>query len=195
MKVTFTAGIDNPDIAGDYSLTVGTTKADDTVIEAAVTSADYSIIEPIIGGVPGTVMWSNPAGVPMGIDSGDFPIEAAIIAAEDNYTINIGTGTYTDTPTTANAGVTFVSTGTAEDTIISGLWTIDTATITLDDLTITGGVTVTAGGTDSIIKNCVFTTATTLLTIGGTPCTVTNNTFIVDGTDATTGIIANAAAL
>ena len=41
VKVTFTAGITNPDIAGDYSLTVGTTKADDTVIEAAVTSADY----------------------------------------------------------------------------------------------------------------------------------------------------------
>ena len=195
VKVTFTAGITNPDIAGDdYSLTVGTTKADDTVIEAAVESADYSIIEPVIGGVPGTVMWTNPAGVPMGIDSGTTPIETAIGLAEDNYTINIGPGTYVDAPVTGNDGVTFVSTGTAADTIITGAWTIGNEDIVIDDLTIEGGITVGAGGTDSTIKNCVFTTATTLLTIGGTPCTVTGNTFTVDGTDATTGIIVNAVA-
>jgi len=183
--------VTNPATIGAYALSVSTS-ADTT----AVTSPTYSTVAPTIGGVPGTVTWDNSSGVPMGSDSGTVPIQTAIGHATmgDNFTIKIGTGTYTDAPNTGNDGVTFVATGAAADTIISGAWTIDQATITLDGLTITGGITVTAAGTTLTIKNCVLssTTVATLLDISGATTTIQDCTISTVGTTPTVGIEVNA---
>jgi len=129
----------------------------------------------------------------MSSHTGAGNINAAITAANANYTIEIAPGTYTDTVGTMSvAGLKFVATATVAETLCTGAWTIDTDAISIDGLTLSGGVTSTAAGTNLTIQNSVFSTAGTLLTIGGTPATISNNTLTTAA--GGTGIVVNAEA-
>lgn len=188
------ADVINPATAGSYTLAVSTLTSADVAIEAAVTSAAYTITVPTIAALPGIVKVYNVAGVLVAQGTGSTAIQTAIDAATTatGYTIKIGPGTYTENPNTTDAGVTFVATGTAAETIIIGTFTINVGTTTLDGLTITGGI-VGTGAATATIKNSIIkpsTAPTTLLAIdaASTPFTITNTSFAVTGTVVTSGI-------
>jgi len=208
VKVTFLTGITNPDTAGSYTLTVGSRDTGDVVIEAAVTSAAYSITVPTISALPGIVKVYNAAGVLMTQKTGDTAILQAIGAATaTGYVIKIGPGTYddfTDTFDTAVAGVTFVATGTAAETIWKGDVTVDVASTVIDGITIKGTVSITGALADkATIKNCILTktgtgtTLETLITYANTIATTPTGTItgnIIDtslGAVKDTGILVN----
>jgi len=124
--------------------------------------------------------------------------DAIAAATTTGYIIKIGPGTYTENPNTSVAGVTFVATGTATETIIKGTWIIDVASTVIDGLTIQGAVSITGVlANKATIQNCVLskassTSGATLLTYGNTATdgygTVTNCTF-----DTTLGAVADTA--
>ncbi len=166
--------VQNPDTADDdYTLDVSTSEED------AVTSADYEIEVPTISDLPGIVRVYNPTGILMVQTTGADAIQDAIDAAGEGYTIEIGPGTYTENPDTADAEVTLVATGIVAVTIIVGNWDIDEDDITIDGLTIDGDITVTAD--DFILQNSVIDDGGTLdLSRDGTDATVTDTTFNVE---------------
>jgi hypothetical protein len=182
VRIGITSGITNPNTAGDYTLTVKTSKE-----TTAVTSAVYTIVNPILTALPGVVSVYNPTGVLMGQQTGGGAIAAAIASAGENYVIKIGPGTYSEAVLATSAkGQTYVATGALADTIIKTTFTIQNLTTTLDGLTIQGAVVAAANtANSSVIKNSVIkaasaTAATTLLDIGAnsatTPLTVSNTT-------------------
>lgn len=188
VRIAITAGVTNPSTIGSYYLTVATSKE-----TTAVTSAAYSITAPIIPTLAGIVSVYNPAGVLMTQTTGGTAIATAIDYASitTGWVIKIGPGTYTENPTTGDAGVTFVATGTKEETIITGTFTINQNLTTLNGLTITGRI-VGTGATNATIKNCVLKPGAfaTLLALNAasTPVAISNTSFAATGTTVTAGI-------
>jgi hypothetical protein len=199
VRINITAGITNPTVAGSYTVTVGTSKTGGTVpIEAAVTSAAYTIIVPTPPSLGGLVTVYNPAGVLMTQYLGSGGIVSGLGAVTGTgWTVKVGPGTYTDAPTISVASTTLVATGTAAETIISGAVTMsNVATVTVKNLTLTGGVTA-SNSTSGTITGCVLkppvvagpAVMLTIADIGAlTPFTVTSTSIAATGTTATTGI-------
>ena len=144
VRIAITDGITNPSTIASYALTVKT--SDETT---AVTSVAYDIKAPTISALPGIASIYNEVGVLMDQKSGDNAIVNAIAAATGiiKPVIKLSPGTYTENPNTATASTTFIATGTAAETIVKGDWTINVASVTLENLTITGTVDKT-GKTD-----------------------------------------------
>jgi hypothetical protein len=176
VRISLPDGITNPSSPADYTLTVGTTSGAATTIEAAVTSAAYTIVTPYPTYLPGVVDIYNPAGILMTSKTGDTALGAAAVAAGQGYTIKVGPGVYaaTDPLVPSARGQTWIATGDAAATIVTGGVTVGQHDCVIEGLTLKGGVTVT--GDDSAIKNCVFsksgtsttTTTETLLTLNNT---------------------------
>ena len=161
--------VTNPNTAGTYNLTVETQKADDTVIEAAVTSADYTIKVPTIAGLPGVASVYNPTGVLMAQEN---DLVTAVDAAGVDYTIYVGPGTYaiSGTLNLDVSGLTFVSTAGAATTIIDVPTGVLAISITGDDV-IADGFTI-----ESDVK---------VISISGSDgAIVQNNVITVEGTEA-----------
>jgi hypothetical protein len=104
-----TNGVVNPATPGDYTLTVATQTAVPIPIEAAVTSAPYTINAPTITALPGVVLAYNSAGILM---SQSNSIITGIAAAGVMGRVEVGPGTYDENaPIIANlAGQTIVAT-------------------------------------------------------------------------------------
>ena len=179
VRVTFTiegGQITNPTEPGEYTLEVQTSEEDDWV-----ESADYEIEVPDIE-VPGAVKRYNPADILMEIYTGDGNIQDAINASGDEDTLVLGDGTYTEAAINVPVGLdelTIEASGTAEETIIEGVLTIEGDELTLSGLTIEG--VVVDGAEDVIIENCVFAEeeATQLTATGAIDLTVEGCTFDV----------------
>jgi hypothetical protein len=168
------SGVINPSDPGDYTLDVSTTAED------AVTSVAYTITEPTVPDLPGVVKVYNPSEILMVQTTGADAIQDAIDAAGKGYTIEIGPGTYTENPNTADAEVTFVVSDTVGSAIIVGDWTIDEDDTTIDGLTIDGDINVRAA--DFILQNSTIDGGGTLVLSGrgGDDATVTDTTFNVE---------------
>lgn len=169
VQISITAGITNPSAVGDYTLTVKTSQE-----TTAVESASYSITAPVLGG---TVEVFNPSDVLMATYSGATALNdanAGTYYGEDNYTIEVGPGTYTlaDTIDISGEGLTFKSTDGAEVTIIDAsaltsggfdgagiLIDFDGDDVTVDGFTIedAGACGIYCRGDDAIIQNNVVT--------------------------------------
>jgi hypothetical protein len=149
VKVFFDGVITNPDDPDDYTLTASTSEE-----TTAVESAPYTIEAPDVGDLPGIVQLFNPSEILITQETGAGAIATVIGLAGEDFTIKIGPGTYTENPTTAADGVTFVATGAADSTIIKGDFTISNDEITVDGLTIQGEMTIT--GDETTITACVF---------------------------------------
>ncbi len=185
VQVEFTAGITNPDDAGVYNLTVETRKTDDTVIEAAVTSADYTIIEPTLPVLPGIVQQFNAVGTPMDQATGDNAIFDMLATAGDNYTIVVGPGTYimggAKQLVISQEGLTLKSSAGAEDTVI------DAATSSVF-------IAIKITGDDVIVDGFTIESDAKVISIWGSDgAVVRNNIITVEGTEEV-GIAAEASA-
>jgi len=171
------AGITNPATPGTaYTISVKSQTAALVPIEAAVTSAAYSIVVPGIGPLAGVVEAYNTAGILM---SRSFSINTAIGAVTTGGTVKVGPGTYNEAVIVNVAGVTIIGTGAAGECILSGGvadMTINSAgtvanTITIDNLyfkaSVAGKATmlvINAAGatlTTVIVKNCTIDGSTT----------------------------------
>jgi len=196
-------GIINPSTAGTYSLTVATTTAADVAIEAAVTSATYTVSNPIVTPPAGIASVYNTAGILMGQSNS---IATALGAVPAGGTIKLSAGTYT---AAANCATSFTlqGTGTATDVVIAPVaaWALTGATVVIDGVTINnaggaltmaattagtiknsvlkGGATI-LGGTLDTVDTCTVTvlTGATGITAGGTAPTIKNSTFSIAGT-------------
>lgn len=168
----------NPSTAGDYTLTVKTQTSTGVVIEAAVTSASYSITAPVLGG---TVSVYNPSHVLMATYSGEDALDAAMTAGEfakANYTIEVGPGTYTLDAEAypiniAGEGLTLKSTDGAAATIIdaslstsAGIWIHGTDDVTVEGFTVDGGSGCGIGIDDAANKATVQNNIITGITYG-----------------------------
>jgi hypothetical protein len=197
-------GITNPTTAGTYTLTVGTTTGAGVVVEAAVTSASYTIVNPTPVAVAGVASVYNTAGILMS-QSNSFTTALAGVTA--GGTIKLSAGTY-NTAFVGNAiSCTIQGTGTASDVILksTGAWNMTGATVVFDGVTIDnttaaltmtastagtiknsalkGGVTTLAGLLDTV-DTCTVTVLTGAVGIaaGGTAPTIKNSTFSIAGT-------------
>jgi len=152
VRINITLGITNPTTAGSYTLTVATYRGT-AAREAAVTSAAYTMVVPLIPALGGLVSLYNPGNVLMGqyLGSGGVANAAGNITGT-GWTVKIGPGTYTETIVTGKDSTTFVATGTAAETIIQGSWTINNASTTISGLTLKGALTVNKDKVN--IKNC-----------------------------------------
>ncbi len=184
--------VTNPNTAGTYNLTVATKTSTGTVIEAAVTSLDYTIIVPTILPLPGVVERYNSANVLM---QQTISIKAAVDAAADGDTILVGPGTYDEDADIAIT-VSLTITGDAATTIIKdtdGGTTGGTVTISFEQTATKAGV-VFDGFT--VMGNLLDTTPadgvadSPALEITGIGVTVQNSVFTKAGT-ATTAIDQN----
>jgi hypothetical protein len=195
IRVEITAGIENPDTPGDYTLTVKTSQE-----TTAVTSQTYAIGEPTIDPLSGIVMGYNSAGILM---AQSHEIQDCIDAAGVDGRVEIGPGTYTlpwdvDDPT--HEGQTIVGTGDPGTVIIKSMTTID---VTQDDVTI-DGLTIHPGGGDPLVMvtgedvtvtNCDFSAGTAfspavsdVLWTAGVDTTISNCTFDTTRPGPQTGI-------
>ncbi len=176
VRLSFTGGITNPATPGSYTLTVATSQ------ELAVTSAAYTIIAPIVLPDPGTVTVYNAAGILMSSWTGPGNLANAIGAALAGFTIKVEPGSYDETIDIDKA-LTFVSTGSALDTIIADI----------DSSGVGGQVTISGDGT-ALIPGVVFDGFTVkgllaggnALIITGDKATVQNCTFTKSGLATTT---------
>ncbi|MFC2010637.1 beta strand repeat-containing protein [Chloroflexota bacterium] len=191
VRIKIDAGVNNPNAISTYTLTVAT-DAETT----AVQSSAYSITTPTPSVLPGIIQVFNPANVLMDQFTGATAIAQAIVeATATGYVIKIGPGTYSEAPDTAVAGVTFMATGAAADTIVIGDWTVDQASTTISGLTLQGTVTSSAGAitTPVVIQNCVFAhtavpAAENFVNVTGGFITIQDNTF-----DSSTGAVVDQA--
>jgi hypothetical protein len=195
VRIEITAGIENPDAPGDYTLTVKTSEE-----TTAVTSQTYTIGEPMIDPLSGIVLGYNSAGILM---AQSHEIQVCIDAAGEDGRVEIGPGTYTipwdlDDPT--HEGQTVVGTGDPGTVIIKSTATID---IDQDDVTI-DGLTIHAGGGDPLVQvdgedvtvtNCDFSAGTAfspavndLLETDGIDTVISNCTFDTTRPGPQTGI-------
>jgi len=185
-KINTPGCVTNPGIAGSYNLTVATKDAAAKVIEAAVTSAAYTIKVPTIAGLPGVASVYNPTGVLMAQKN---ILQDAINAAGVDYTIQVGPGTYaltTATLTIAHEGLTFVSTDGAATTIIdaSGAGTpaihIQADDVTFEGFTLDGspddGIWIKQGTDGVIVQNNIFVDGGSAIVLEGE-----NNGVVVTG--------------
>ena len=161
--------VTNPTTPGVYNLTVATQTAAAVVIEAAVTSADYTIKVPTISPVPGVVWGYNANDILLYEDTGDTAINAAF-AVSGVTKVVVGPGTYDEDVALTVATITSItSLDGAATTIIKdadastagGTVTLSVKT-TFDGFTVVGrtfGVKVdSVAGTT--VKNCVLSGAT-----------------------------------
>lgn len=180
ITIAATALILNPATPGDYTLTVKTS-AETT----AVTSTAYTV------GIPGLATRYNKYGNFVASTSGTGGLATEALAASNYDVIKAGAGTYT--AVTLNASYVIIeSTGTAAETIIKGVVTINGNYNTLDDFTLKGAHVVANGADYNTIQNCVFTKTSALtgaevmLTSSGIGLTVKDSTF-----DMTVGVAAD----
>ena len=142
----------NPPTPGDYTLDVST-----DIETTAVTSNTYTIVPILPSDLPGIVQLFNPDGYFIDQETGNGAIDDMITIAGEDYTLEIGPGTYSvDTLDTADDGVTFVSTDGAELTIIELDINIYNDDTTLDGFTIRGEMWVDGVADDVLIENCIF---------------------------------------
>jgi hypothetical protein len=173
LVAVYVADVKNPNTAGDYTLTLGTTTSADVTIEAAVTSGVYTIYVPGISPLPGIVSRYNSAGVLM---EQSHVIQDLIDNASNGDTIKVGPGTY-DEALTIDKSLTIQSTDGAALTIIKDTtYTADVggpvlisfdktallAGVVLDGFTLQGNTVapndvLTITGYGATVKNCVFT--------------------------------------
>jgi hypothetical protein len=153
--LTITGGITNPTTPGDYTLTVGTKKADGiTTLETAVTSAAYAITTPYISPLSGIVMAYNSAGILM---SQSHSINTGIVAAGPGGTIEVGPGTYDETVNANVAGQTIIGTGEAGTVIIQDVDGDGGAVSGAGTLAINAGVAIPGSTTGVTVDGIVFT--------------------------------------
>jgi len=192
-----TTFVTNPSTTGSYKLTVATQTDVPVVIEAAVTSAAYTIKVPTIAGLPGVVSTYNTVGILM---AQGIKIETAVSNAGPGYTVQVGPGTYTseaiDIQATNQKGLTLVSTDGAATTIIEGTITVAAAEVTVEGFTVkvASGCAISVTGADAIVQNNVMTREGTAgypegINVTGSRATVSGNvldkynTMMVSGTD------------
>ena len=162
----------NPDEPGMYTLEVCTSEEDDWV-----ESEEYEIEIPDVDVLPGVAEVYNTGDILMATYTGGDAIGEAIARADEDWTIKVGAGEYTENLDTADAGVTIEGSGDLADIVIIGDWTIDEDDITLDNLTLEGDIDVT--GDDFTLENCVVDEAGTL-ELDGIEATVEDTTFNVE---------------
>jgi len=188
IRLNFTAGLINPSAIGTYTLTVATSKE-----TTAVVSGAYSITKPIVPVLAGIVQVFNPAGVLMSQATGPGAIAAGIAAATaTGYGVQVGPGTYSESPSTAIAGVTIQATGAASETIVIGNWAVNHASTTISGFTLKGTVTVAAGTptTPVVIKNNSFTHGTTPAATAGFIVVTSGVVKVQDNTvDSSAGLV------
>jgi len=165
VKFKATCLIVNPNIPGDYTLEVKTTE-----------ESTYKVSEIYTIGVPGMVTRYNKDGNFVGSYNN---IQLALDAANSEDVLKVGPGTYKQDLNTADTYLTIESTGTAAETVIKGAVTIDSASTTIDGLTLKGEVAVI--GNSCTIKNSTLskysTSGETLLTISGNTTKITDCIF------------------
>ena len=148
-----TAGITNPDSAGDYTVTVETNR-EDTPVE----SATYAIKEPKATELPGIIDVYNKTGVKMKSFTGTTAMtDATTYATGEEWTLKISPGTYGpgDVFNTGGKKQKYVATGAAAETIWKGAITLDAEEATIEGITIQTGP-VTISGKKAALKNCVL---------------------------------------
>jgi hypothetical protein len=204
-------GVVNPTSPGDYTLTVATRKAATLApIEAAVTSAEFSIITPILVPLPGIVTGYNSAGHMMWQSNS---INACIDKAGVGGRIEVGPGTYDEYVQCDVARQTIVGTGDPGTVIITdadmdgldelnglpGGGTVEISApgsaifktgVTLENLTISPNmfvpgaimVTITGAASYATLKDCTIGSGTTAAVDIETPTTAGTRHAITDCT-------------
>ncbi len=185
-----TNGIINPSTAGSFTLTVATTTSVPVTIEAATTSAAYTIINPVLVTPPGVVKVYNASGILLSQAIGNNTIEAAVLAVTAaSYTIELGPGVYVEDDITlpaAAVGLIIKASGAKADTIVPARWIVNVADVTFKGLTLksdaASGVAITVGalGNNVTIDGCDFVKF-------GDATTVTAQKFIVYGNTTALG--------
>jgi len=177
--------ITNPStIASDYTLTVKTDQVGDTT---AVASQPYALSAPTVLPLPGIVQIYNPSGILMNQFTGGAAIQNALNAAGPGYRVDIGPGTYGENPNmpAGFTGMSIKATGSAAQTVVTGNWTVDEASTTIEGLTLipaNPGPTVTVTGDKSVITGCVFGKS-------GTATTTLAENFVTLGVAVPTGAV------
>jgi len=209
------SGIINTNTPGSYTLTLATqTGATPPVpIEAAVTSAAYTITAPGITPLPGVVLAYNAAGILM---SQSNLIQTGVTAAGIGGRIEVGPGTYDEDVTMPTAGQTLIATGGAGTVIISnadmdavkkGTITVTAAgtvlaPVVIDGFTFTPSIVNSPAtpvnittGTYVTVKNCTITGGTVSgisVGTGANMYTITGNTITAAAVAGNTGIVTDA---
>jgi hypothetical protein len=184
--INLTNGVTNPSTAGSYTLTLATS-AEST----AVTSAAFSITNPVPAAVQGIASVYNMAATPVLVNQYNSLATAigTALGVSGGATIKLTAGTYADVSTTYGTAGTSVITiqgsdPSAANVIIQGsaAWGLTGATIVVDNVTIDGtngtfSITATKAGTlsNSIINN---KNAVSMNGVGGT-LNITKDTFTV----------------
>jgi hypothetical protein len=193
--INLTAGVANPTIAGNYTLTMMTSQE-----TTPVTSNVFTISNPVITPLPGVASVYNTAGVLM---SQSNSLTTAIGYVNTNLlagaVIKLTAGTYPD-PIGSNVALTIQGTdANAANVVIQGTgsWYLTGLTVVVDKVTIDGtnggyltvNAATTGSGTvsNSIIQNGALTMSAT----GTATSNVTNDTFTV--ATGSVGLIVNAA--
>jgi hypothetical protein len=147
---------------GTYTLSVGTQTNVPAVIEAAVDSNEFTLVEPTPTPLPGVVKYYNSADV---LINQTNSIVTAVAACSAGWSIEVYQGTYDENATiTIPAGVTVEAPDGPVVTVITdanlagggGDVVLGGAAAVLDGFTVTGGVTVNANAT---VQNCVLSNA------------------------------------
>jgi len=169
--IKITAGVTNPATIGDYALTVHTSKE-----TTPVTSNTYAIAAPYVAPLSGVVSRYNSSNVLMGQYTGANAISLAIAASSAGDIIEVGDGTYDNSPIAHTVGgITIRATGDAA--IVPATWNISGAGVDVFgnpvDTVIEGLVVrppaagaavfnIQATANNTVIKNCTIAKALVL---------------------------------
>jgi hypothetical protein len=160
-------GIDNPDVAGSYTVSVYTSKE------------PTPVVSPVIRiGSPGIVQYYNAAGAYLGT----VPFLADLPVIQDGWTIKVGSGMYFAFPLIIEASdVTFTSTGGA---MIIGNIIVNGADCTLSNFTKIGeGIDLNGPG--ATLENISFGKYNRVMAGEPPPASVDETLLFVDGDRAT----------
>jgi hypothetical protein len=160
VSINITAGVLNPSIAGNYTLTIATSQE-----PSAVPSGAFSIVNPSTGGPPGVVSVYNSAGTMMTqYNSLNSALNYVIANNLSGATIKLTNGTFDDLAGAYTASVTLTGTDPSSSNVIlkgTAPWSLTGAKVALNTLTVSGSNTdlLTLGGantTAATITGCNF---------------------------------------
>jgi hypothetical protein len=178
VSININSGVNNPPVAGNYTLTVATSQETN-----AVTSGTFAILNPSTGGpLPGVASVFNSAGTLMNqSNSLNTALNYVITNNLSGATIKLTNGTYADIAGAYAASVTLTGTDPSVNNVIvkgTAPWSLTGAKVALNNLTVYGSDTdlLTVGGANTVaaaVNGCVFNKGALTMAASGPSATNT----------------------
>lgn len=196
VRIAITAGVTNTATAGDYTLTVKTSKE-----TTAVASNTFTIVNPTPAALPGVVTVYNASNVAIFNSNANNAIALSLgQVLGTGWTITLTPGTYAEGTLTIPVGLTGLTVkgvGDIATIIVGGNWVVNAGNVTFSNMTMLPGtasltaVSVGATGGGIKIDSCSFVRSGTAASLNDQFSISYAATTIGATTTAATGMISN----